>query len=297
MSKLVSYGVSEDRDYQYLVKSRIGRAADFMFGVSRRNIYWSNYEPRNFGDWITPYLFTKVTGLVPIYQRPSRRVETLLGAGSILRHIKHADTATVWGSGVITAHDAFERPKEILAVRGKWTQRILRERGISCPISTGDPGSLLSSIYKPNITTKKYRLGLIPHFDELDLVRREWGGATDEIVIIDPAMPVESVVDSISSCEFTISSSLHGIIVSHAYGVRSGWVRFSPRQKKLIGGDDIKYLDYFSNFGLDEGCDAVYGCLPKDYSVEGLIRIAADSVVPDIGGCVDRLKKSCPFGL
>jgi hypothetical protein len=57
---------------------------------------------------------------------------------------------------------------------------------------------------------------------------------------------LEKVIDKIVSCTFTISSSLHGIVVSHAYNINSLWVRFADTLGKgpvdLKG--DFKFRDY-----------------------------------------------------
>ena len=54
---------------------------------------------------------------------------------------------------------------------------------------------------------------------------------------------IESVINDILSCEKTISSSLHGLIVSDAYNIPNTWVKFDNN----IKGDDTKFHDYFKS--------------------------------------------------
>ena len=57
------------------------------------------------------------------------------------------------------------------------------------------------------------------------------------------------IIQNITSCEQTFSSSLHGLIVSHAYGIPSVWCNFYPN--KPIAGDNVKFRDYFSSVDID----------------------------------------------
>jgi hypothetical protein len=46
-----------------------------------------------------------------------------------------------------------------------------------------------------------------------------------------------------------ISTSLHGLIVSHSYGIPALWISF---KEKDLFGDNIKFLDYFSSVKIPE---------------------------------------------
>jgi pyruvyltransferase len=57
---------------------------------------------------------------------------------------------------------------------------------------------------------------------------------------------IEAKTIEFLACEQIISSSLHGLIVAHAYGIPAVWQKFSNQ----VFGDDIKYQDYMESVGL-----------------------------------------------
>ena len=123
-------------------------------------------------------------------------------------------------------------------MRGQKTRERILELGYPCPAIFGDPAVLLPLVIQPKV--KKHSIGIIPHFVEYSAYADRFG---TEAFVIDVCRSVENVVQDISSCDFTYSSSLHGLIVSHAYGVPSIWMASS----QPLQGDDVKFDDYFSS--------------------------------------------------
>nr|WP_235013307.1 polysaccharide pyruvyl transferase family protein [Spiribacter sp. SSL99] len=182
-------------------------------------------------------------------------------------------------------------------VRGPLTRKVLRGRSIPCPESFGDPGLMLPEVFRPDTKKNKYALGVVPHFKEISIVERLFGSdfIGDEIRLIDPTQPIEEVIKQTLSCQAVVSSSLHGIIICHAYGIRCGWVRFSPMSAKVIDGDGIKFLDHLSAIGLKDFIRKPLSMTDADISVRRLLTHGLNSPVPDPTHLVDNVKKTCPF--
>ncbi len=279
-------------EYQKRV-SRVVRASQCLGFTNSRNLFWwhGNSQIQNFGDWIGPLLFEAITGKTPIYC-PTRKLQafstTFYTVGSVLGTIKEPDRAIVWGSGIIHRDTSFKRPKEIHAVRGPISRERCRELGFSCPDVYGDPALLLPRYLERTKPEKKYAIGIIPHFVHFPVIASLLENSSD-VKLIDVTMPVQSVVDDIVACERTISSSLHGIIVSHAYGVPSAWVKFS----EPLYGDDVKFLDYFASASVEA---PVPPNLREDELAISVIRsVAQQAILPDLSSLEERLIRACPF--
>ena len=261
-----------------------------QFGLFKKNdeilVFWwqSKEQNSNFGDVITPYLIDKINGKksVWIYSRYCFR-PYIVASGSVLKLINK--NAIVWGTGIISQKDIIIKPREILAVRGPLSRKRLLELSINCPEVYGDPGLLLPSFYKPNVS-QEYELGIIPHYIDYERVRREI--KDKNVLIINMLDPVEKVIDDINRCKRTISSSLHGIIASHAYGIPSVWVIFSDK----LAGDNIKFADYFLSVQINP-----YSPLDfrnKELSIKEMIRtIDTFKEKPHID--TSKLLEVCPF--
>ena len=138
-------------------------------------------------------------------------------------------------------------PKKILAVRGPLTRNFLLKNGVDCPPIYGDPALLLPLFYKPYIV-KKYKLGVVPHISDQDnCFLQSLMKEHPDVLVVDMKNYThwQDVVNQICSCDFIISSSLHGLIISDAYAIPNVWVEFS---NKIIG-NRFKFRDYFASVG------------------------------------------------
>jgi len=160
-----------------------------------------------------------------------------MAIGSIMSY--SSARAHVWGSGIISRKDRVQGGK-FYAVRGPLTRKRLSEQGHSCPEIYGDPALLLPRYYWPEVP-KKYEYGIIPHYVDYERVSKTRDTTPDMCVIDLMTDNLQATTDKILQCKRVISSSLHGVIIAHAYGIPAIWVRFSEG----LSGDNVKFEDYF----------------------------------------------------
>ena len=288
-----TYRYSDDASFAFETRGLTGKLLNVTGLSSRTGIYWSIYSPRNFGDWITPYLYFKLTGRPPFFQGPSRYLKTIFSTGSIVRRINKSNSVLVWGSGAISHKDEFRSPLKTLAVRGPLTRDVFLKKGYNCPEVYGDPGMLLPTVFSTQNIPKEDKVAIIPHFKELPLMSKLQ--LSEDCKLVDVTRPIERVISEIAGCSHAISSSLHGVIVSHAFKVPCAWARFSPEWDPAIDGDDIKFSDYFASIGLDMHAEMNLldpHALPGTSELRG---IALSTPLPDLASLQENLISVCPF--
>ncbi len=238
-------------------------------------VFWHT-SIENYGDILSPYIINKLSGLEIqqknlfisfkyLFKRFIKNIinlnftenkkilfpfeKNLLAIGSILKGCNKK--SSVWGSG-------FMRDSEkcvggnIIAVRGKYTyQSLLKQQQKNPHIKInkecvfGDPALLLPLILK---LEKKdiHNIGIIPHFSEYSYFKNKY---SENIKIINlQSNDIESVTKEIISCKYILSSSLHGIIVAHAYGIPAIWIEHTGLELNTNG---FKFKDYFSSANID----------------------------------------------
>ncbi|WP_268035827.1 polysaccharide pyruvyl transferase family protein [Algoriphagus sp. PAP.12] len=228
----------------------------FKFNMSNYSplIYYWDYK-QNWGDSINKFLFESVLKkevFVSSQVFNLKNQENITGVGSILS--SRLEHYSIWGSGFLSEnHSLIHRPNKVLSVRGKLTAKKIKDLfKIDCPI-LGDPGLLFKEYYNPDLS-KKYSVGIIPHFKELDLpiLKNIEGKYGNEVLVISPTLDIFKFAEMVKQCEKILSSSLHGLILAESYGIPTERIILSDR---LIGGD-FKFMDYYSGVGLEDCFDS-----------------------------------------
>ena len=198
----------------------------------------------NFGDALAPWIARKLTGHRPVYATGGAGYEHYILGGSILNWAGKG--SKVWGAGLADSSNFVNSAAEIFAVRGPHTLARAIASKARCPAIFGDPAMLLPHLYSVDVLMND-RIGIVPHYVDQFRVN-EWYRGDERYQIISVFDSVESVIDQIASCRRIISSSLHGLIVAHAYGIPAVWAKFSDS----VLGDGTKFRDYLSIIGWDE---------------------------------------------
>ena len=165
--------------------------------------------------------------------------------GSILEWVD--EYTTICGAGLIQSSSILRaKPKHINCVRGPLTAFFLDRQGIETKRVYGDPGLLISEIYKNTQSSPvKGKIGVIPHYVDMNSAWIKYCRNLD-IVVLDVLTPLEEFVDQLCQCEIILSSSLHGIVFAHSYGKPALWIEIS---EKVIG-DGFKFYDYYLSLGV-----------------------------------------------
>ncbi|WP_375049747.1 polysaccharide pyruvyl transferase family protein [Bradyrhizobium sp. 8-10B] len=243
--------------------------------------FWCRTPSRpNFGDALTPWLIHRLSGSHPRFVPPSHGQDKFFVTGSIVSLARA--NCIVWGCGIMNADDRISTEARLLAVRGPLTRRRALACGADCPEVYGDPALLLPRLFAPPRAVRRSP-SLAPHFS--DVARLDAAGlATSGLRVIDLQSPIETVITKICQSEWLVSSSLHGLIVSHAYSIPAVWIKF----RDLPSGDGSKFRDYYASLGID-GIEPI--------AVNGATELGAlerHAWCPQLID-TDRLWRACPF--
>lgn len=210
------------------------------------------HKSSNFGDQLNPYLVKKMWGFNSFKIKEGDKDPHVMMIGSILNE---ANSQTlVLGSGFVGENRFFEGAPRIITVRGRKTLQMVSDVGIKIDdIGLGDPAILMPNYFTPSPGSNKYDLGIIPHLVDMEFADKIFGRKRgtqiiDLRLVGETFGEIESIINQICSCQCIISSSLHGLIIAHAYGVPGIWCEFSDG----VIGEGFKFRDYMSAHGIKE---------------------------------------------
>ena len=215
--------------------------------------WWKEFRRdgfQNYGDLMSKYLVEKISGKKVFstrskynkyYKHISEKFYIVIG--SIIGAANK--NAIVWGSGIISKDQDVGHAK-FLAVRGPRTRNRLKKLGYEVPEIYGDPAILLPLLIKDD-QEKIFKVGIIPHFVDYHSIINNLPNNQNLKVINLLTNSIEKTTKEILQCEMILSSSLHGVIVGHAYRIPSLWIKFSDK----LSGDDIKFYDYFESMSIE----------------------------------------------
>ena len=203
-------------------------------------LYWWTHPKwsTNFGDILSPFIVQKLSGRSVVRSTGSAK---LVACGSVMPHVRDRDI--VWGTGIMFSHEPCDKKAQFVAVRGPHTwKRVLCKNTEKCIY--GDSAIVLPKILPvEHIGSKRYEIGVLPHYIDYERVKTLYQNVSDRIKVIDIMSGIENVVRQMHSCWCLYTSSLHGIIVAEAYGLNVNWVKWSEK----IAGNDFKFHDYFAS--------------------------------------------------
>ncbi len=236
-----------DRDFALSRIARIEldeRARQMGLSKDQRpNLWWmENPYPGNFGDTLNPYIVEKLTGLPPLFV-PAGKGSLVIG--SIIKFAREG--TKVWGAGTPRMTDELSPDADYRAVRGPRTRQLVLQSGGWVDEVFGDAAAFLPTIYWPAVE-KTHAVGLVRHLSHQDRSLTLDGVRDIDIRRVGYAA-IEAFIRELLSCERIISTSLHGLIVAHAYGIPAEWGQFKDEGLQPAG-DDTKFLDYFESVGI-----------------------------------------------
>jgi pyruvyltransferase len=220
------------------------RAQGLMMPI---RLYWHRqYRNPNFGDEISPKIVEMLASSRVVHADPLTC--RMASTGSILWKViagymkeRRSDPLLVWGSGLMQPiRLSVPTTVTIAAVRGPLTRYSLPNAPV---MPLGDPGLFARELFESVRVEKRIRVGLIPHQGEKNTpILAEVAAALPGCELISINGPnITDVARSMKSCDFIVSSSLHGLIVADSFGIPNAWMKIG----EIHEAAEYKFYDYF----------------------------------------------------
>jgi len=211
--------------------------------------WWENPYPGNYGDWLTPYIFSHYTENRIIFQGLTSRAikKHIVSLGSVGRFIK--SNSVVVGTGVSSFKYPLNTKADYVSVRGPHTAELLLQSGGPKIESFGDPGVVLSKILPVTRGKTNGRVALVRHHTHLQAPVVLPNNFDELSVLLSHPDDIVSFIKKLNEYDSVVTSAMHVLITCHSYGIPCALVVIKGFEE-YVHGDGIKYLDYALGAGV-----------------------------------------------
>ena len=211
--------------------------------------WWENPYPGNYGDWLTPYIFSHYTENRIIFQGLTSRAikKHIVSLGSVGRFIK--SNSVVVGTGVSSFKYPLNTKADYVSVRGPHTADLLVQSGGPKIESFGDPGVVLARILPLTRGKTNGRIALIRHHTHLQAPVILPNNFDELSVLLSHPDDIVSFIKKLIEYDSVVTSAMHVLITCQSYGIPCALVVFKGFEE-YVHGDGIKYIDYALGAGV-----------------------------------------------
>jgi len=211
--------------------------------------WWENPYPGNYGDWLTPYIFSHYTENRIIFQGLTSRAikKHIVSLGSVGRFIK--SNSVVVGTGVSSFKYPLNPKADYVSVRGPHTADLLVQSGGPKIENFGDPGIVLSKILPLTRGKTNGKVALVRHHTHLQAPVILPSNFDELSVLLSHPDDIVSFIKKLNEYDSVVTSAMHVLITCHSYGIPCALVVFKGFEE-YVHGDGIKYLDYALGAGV-----------------------------------------------
>jgi hypothetical protein len=213
--------------------------------------WWENPFPGNYGDWLTPFIFSHYTDSKIIFQGLTTRAagRHIVSLGSVGRFIK--SNSVVVGTGVSSFEHQLNPRAQYVSVRGPHTAELLKNSGGPVVTNFGDPAIVLSRILPMVRGKTNGRIALIRHHTHLQAPVRLPANFDELSVQISNPKDLINFIHKLNEYDSVVTSAMHVMITCQSYGIPCAMVVFKGFED-YVPGSGIKYADYSLGAGLPE---------------------------------------------
>ena len=213
--------------------------------------WWENPFPGNYGDWLTPFIYSHYTESKIIFQGLTTRAASrhIVSLGSVGRFIK--SNSVVVGTGVSSFEHQLNPKAQYVSVRGPHTAELLKNSGGPVVTNFGDPAIVLSRILPMVRGKTNGRIALIRHHTHLQAPVKLPENFDELSVLVSNPEDVINFIHKLNEYDSIVTSAMHVLITCQSYGIPCALVAFKGFED-YVHGSGIKYSDYSLGAELPE---------------------------------------------